>query len=324
MSDTDPSATLAQLSTSLTALEQALDPLLATPLEQHLEQNSLDPLVQARAQVLASYVVHDLVWVYLKAAGVEPAAHPVMQEIERLKGYFGKLKAAQNGGAVPPSAPSRPRMQLDKAAANRFISAAIASQRAKVDPNYTSADDTDDVEMLAGGTHTRFEETEAEKEDLDRLLEDEEEESESLTSSEEGEEDEEDSVVEEMLRGARTGLENAKKTRKQVDLAAGTGAGVGGKKQGTGKRRAMDPFAGYDQPKSSSAPAAADNAPATPRAASNAAAAAAPPSSESGKRKRKDVAAAAPAPSAGGEEEGTSTTGKSKQKRKKLKLKGAK
>lgn len=64
MADTDPSATLAELSTSLTALEQALDPLLATPLQQHLEQTAAadSPLTQARAHVLASYVVHDLVW----------------------------------------------------------------------------------------------------------------------------------------------------------------------------------------------------------------------------------------------------------------------
>jgi exosome complex protein LRP1 len=108
MADTDPSATLAELSTSLTALEQALDPLLATPLQQHLEHSAAaadSPLLQARAHILASYVVHDLVWgqsahslpasapralnpqptlaVYLKAAGIEPASHPVMQELVR-------------------------------------------------------------------------------------------------------------------------------------------------------------------------------------------------------------------------------------------------
>ena len=107
MADTDPSATLAELSTSLTALEQALDPLLATPLQQHLEHSAAadSPLTQARAHILASYVVHDLVWgqsaqslpesapgpetepvplaVYLKAAGIEPASHPVMQELVR-------------------------------------------------------------------------------------------------------------------------------------------------------------------------------------------------------------------------------------------------
>lgn len=72
MADTDCAATLAQLSTALSALEQALDPLLATPLEQHLELESDQPLVQARAQILASYVVHDLVW----GASIVPVPSP--------------------------------------------------------------------------------------------------------------------------------------------------------------------------------------------------------------------------------------------------------
>lgn len=60
MSDTDPTATLASLSSSLSTLEGALAPLLAKPLDDHLDGQ--DPLVQARMQILASYVVHDLIW----------------------------------------------------------------------------------------------------------------------------------------------------------------------------------------------------------------------------------------------------------------------
>lgn len=129
------------------------------------------------------------------------------------------------------------RMQIDKAAANRFISAAISSSRAAVDPNYTPASDDEGGSPAAGpsGTHTRF--TEAEKEDLDRLLEDHD-----LSDEDEDEDDSdrdaEDSVVEEMLRGVRNGLAEAKKTRKDVEAAAG--ASSTGKK----KRKAMDPFAG--------------------------------------------------------------------------------
>lgn len=60
MADTDPSATLATLSTSLDSLETALEPLLAKPFDEVLADQ--DPLVQARLQVLTSYVVHDLIW----------------------------------------------------------------------------------------------------------------------------------------------------------------------------------------------------------------------------------------------------------------------
>jgi hypothetical protein len=131
------------------------------------------------------------------------------------------------------------RMQIDKAAANRFISAAISSSRAAVDPNYTPASDDEDGSLAAAtgpsGTHTRF--TEAEKEDLDRLLEDHDVSDED--EDEDSDRDAEDSVVEEMLRGVRNGLAEAKKTRKDVE-AATAGASSTGKK----KRKAMDPFAG--------------------------------------------------------------------------------
>ncbi|KWU47629.1 hypothetical protein RHOSPDRAFT_31062 [Rhodotorula sp. JG-1b] len=307
MADTDPSATLAELSTSLTALEQALDPLLATPLQQHLEHSAAadSPLTQARAHILASYVVHDLVWVYLKAAGIEPASHPVMQELERLKGYFGKLKAAQNGQSTTTSSnkPDRPRMQIDKAAANRFISAAISSSRAAVDPNYTPASDDETGSPAAGpsGTHTRF--TEAEKEDLDRLLED----HDVSDEEEDSDPDAENSVVEEMLRGARNGLEQAKQTRKDVEAATGTSS------TGKKKRKAMDPFAGYDQPKPASA--TPTKSPAAPVSAPETSTDAGTPASD-GKRKRKDVGAVekdAAAGTGGGE--------LSKRQRKKLRMK---
>ncbi|POY73618.1 hypothetical protein BMF94_3152 [Rhodotorula taiwanensis] len=260
MADTDPSQTLSELSNSLSRLETSLEPLLATPLDQLVQDAALDPLAQARLQVLASYVVHDLVWVYLKTAGVDPAAHPVMQEIERLKGYFGKLKAAQSGIAPASDAkPSRPRMQLDKAAANRFISAAINSNRARVDPNYTEADpmaiDDDDEAAAAeagpSGTHIRF--SEAEQEDVERLLED----KDLSDDNDDDEADDSDGVVEEMLRGAQP--ESAKESK--VAPAAKSDP----KK---GKRKAMDPFAGYDQPKPATAAesksTAASAAPAAP------------------------------------------------------------
>lgn len=56
----DPTTTLSELSTSLTALEEALAPLLATPFEEVSE--GLEPLVKARLDVMVGYVVHDLIW----------------------------------------------------------------------------------------------------------------------------------------------------------------------------------------------------------------------------------------------------------------------
>lgn len=298
MADTDPSQTLSELSSSLSRLESSLEPLLAIPLDQLVHDAELDPLAQARLQVLASYVVHDLVWVYLKTAGVEPAAHPVMEEIERLKGYFGKLKAAQSGTTPASEAkPSRPRMQLDKAAANRFISAAINSNRARVDPNYTEADPMaidDDAAAEAGpsGTHIRF--TEAEQEDVDRLLEDK-----NLSEEDDVDDETEDSdgVVEEMLRGATQGKARSAEGEKKRKPAPSDPK--------KGKRKAMDPFAGYDQPQPATS---AESKPTT---------ASANPATSTKASKR------SPAKSAAGLSESTTPEAPalSKKQRKKLKMK---
>ncbi|GAA5819980.1 hypothetical protein JCM3770_006812 [Rhodotorula araucariae] len=306
MSDSDPAATLGTLKSSLSALEAALAPLVAKPLDLHLEGQ--DPLVQARAQVLASYVVHDLVWVYLKTAGVDPAAHPVMQEIERLKTYFGKLKGAERGLPATADTPARPRMQVDRNAASRFINAAIASQRAQVDPAYTSVEG-EDAEAGPSGTHTRFSEDEDENEadaaealggaEVDRLLEDK-------------PEDEDETPLPE---GDAMEVEPLEVTEQP---SAGTPEKGKGKEGVKGKKRkSLDPFAGYDQPKSSTPRTAATSKAKTPKSAES-------------KRTRASAAAGAGADASSGSGASTPTAaasaeGMSKNARKKLRMKqGAK
>ncbi|GAA6020648.1 hypothetical protein JCM10207_007809 [Rhodosporidiobolus poonsookiae] len=295
MSDTDPTAIVTQLSTSLTALEATLAPLLAQPFQQLLDNSADAPLQQARLQVLASYVVHDLIWVYLKTAGVEPSTHPVMAEIDRLRGYFSKLKQAESG-ALPPAEASKPRMQVDKAAASRFISSAISSRKAAVDPAYAVVEAEKDKEVEAGpsSTHIRFEE-----EEVERLLEDKE---------EEGEGESEGMEVEQGEMESGKGKEKEGKPQKKKEA----------------KRAALDPFAGYDQPstpssgaskksKSKSAPSAASPAPGGPT----------PLSASAGKRKRKEQDGGAGTSMAAAGAEGAAGS-KDKKGKKKLKIKGAK
>lgn len=188
----DPIETLSTLSTAVQELEAALSPILAIPLVELLA-NATDSLEKAKLDVTLAYVVHDLIWIYLKTVGVDPATHPVMEELGRVKEYFDKLKAAETK--------STPRPQIDKAAANRFISAAIASggssQNAVAGPS---------------GTHKRFDDTA-----IDVLLVDEEE-----VVLEKAAEDEVIVVGE---------LDIEKKEKKV-------------------SRPKMDPFAGYDTPKS--------------------------------------------------------------------------
>nr|CRX79003.1 hypothetical protein [Leucosporidium scottii] len=208
MSDSDPTIALSSLSTSLTTLEESLAPLLSTPLDQLLAGPSgsegVEPLLQARLEVLTGYVVHDLIWIYCRTAGVDPNTHPVLQELLRLKSYFDKLKNAEE----PVVEKGRPH--LDKAAATRFINAAISSSRPRTPVDYTpTAGPSTPQELGEKGTHTRFEAGEVEG-DVERLLE-------SADEEEGGSEEVEVEVV------------------KQVEPV---------KKQGRSHRPKMDPFAG--------------------------------------------------------------------------------
>ncbi|GAA5977410.1 hypothetical protein JCM21900_001047, partial [Sporobolomyces salmonicolor] len=185
------------------------------------------------------------------------------------------------------------RMTLDRAAASRFISAAISSSRASVDPFYTplSAPDAD-AEAGPSGTHIRF--TEEQEGDMERLLEDKEEDSE----DEEGEE---------------------------ADQTPGKGKEKAS--TGEGKRKVFDPFAGasltpgslfcrvlidslcagYDQPK-----------PSTPASSGKSTS---KPSSEA-KRKRQGDGIGAEAPASVSSTSTTPTEELSKKQKKKVKKLG--
>jgi len=106
------------------------------------------------------------------------------------------------------------RMQIDKQAASRFINHAIASQKARIDPDYTPGVD-DDAEMGVGGSgiHTRFGEAE-EGEDEDEVLE-------GVEKNEEVERLLDEEVGDEQEVEVETTKEKKKGKRKMLDPFAG-------------------------------------------------------------------------------------------------------
>ncbi|KIY73517.1 hypothetical protein CYLTODRAFT_416893 [Cylindrobasidium torrendii FP15055 ss-10] len=117
MADTSKAkAKLANLSKSLSELEDNLEPLLAQTLPEALLP--LDALQQAKLQTTLSYVIHDLVFIYLKSRGIDPRTHPVFGELERVKEYFGKIDKAEASN-------KQRTVTVDKGAAERFITSAI-------------------------------------------------------------------------------------------------------------------------------------------------------------------------------------------------------
>ncbi|CAO1615470.1 unnamed protein product [Parajaminaea phylloscopi] len=164
-----PSGTLKALSEGLTALESTLRPLLDRPLQDTIAQlergsstasrpgneessgNGLEGrLDAAKLYTAAAYVLLDLVWMQLKVGGQDVAAHPVTAELERVKGYFAKIKFVQSGQTQASSSTHRTgvtlpgqegRARLDQGAAGRFVKNALAASEK--------------------GTHTKFEDSES-------------------------------------------------------------------------------------------------------------------------------------------------------------------
>lgn len=148
-----PLPTLQALSSSLTELTTVLQPLLGHNYEQlnaALQANSATKdnsegelhgrLDAARMQVSVAYVLLDLVWILLKTKGVDTTNHPVMQELERVKSYFGKIKRVQENEKEP-EAEKQNHSKVDKSAAGRFIRAALAGEPGSTPGKHTKFED---------------------------------------------------------------------------------------------------------------------------------------------------------------------------------------
>ncbi|WVR07136.1 hypothetical protein IAU60_004177 [Kwoniella sp. DSM 27419] len=156
MADESPAATLKSLTASLAGLEAALDPLCAEEWSQTVD--GLSTLERAKMDILASYTINDLIWVYLKLKGVDPAKHDVTAELDRIKLYYGKVKAVEEPESARPS--------IDSAAAKRFITSSLpksqhlpktsAAELAAKQARAAVAEQEEDASLRRAGKQGRF------------------------------------------------------------------------------------------------------------------------------------------------------------------------
>ena len=139
---------LTDLSTEIDALTTTLTPLISHPLSQ--QTATLPLLDQAKLYALATYAIESLLFSSLRLSGVDAKAHPVFQELGRVKEYFGKIRVAESGGAGG-SAKKGGGVRVDREAVGRFIRAGLAGNE-RLDRERAAAGAKRKLE----GVHTRF------------------------------------------------------------------------------------------------------------------------------------------------------------------------
>ncbi|XP_055130007.1 nuclear nucleic acid-binding protein C1D-like [Symphalangus syndactylus] len=111
---------LSAFANSIDAVDEMLKNLVSVSRNELLQ--NLDPLEQAKVDLVSAYTLNSMFWVYLSTQGVNPKEHPVKQELERIRVYMNRVKEItykKNAG------------KLDRGAASRFVKNALWEPKLK-------------------------------------------------------------------------------------------------------------------------------------------------------------------------------------------------
>lgn len=111
-----PKKAVRALRSRLNVVKKHLEPIFAKPLSD--VYTKLPVSQRYELEVLLSYSLNTLYYIYLRTQGSDPNKHEVMKELVRVQTYIKKLKRAQGKE-------DKPSMKLDKEAAGRFIKSAM-------------------------------------------------------------------------------------------------------------------------------------------------------------------------------------------------------
>lgn len=116
---TDLPELVEDLEVNIDELSEVFSPLLSNPISKTAA--SLPLLEKAKLYVLAAYSIESLLFSTLQASGADARSHALFTELGRLKGYFGKIKDAEEHIGK-----EEKRAKLDVGAAQRFIKHGLA------------------------------------------------------------------------------------------------------------------------------------------------------------------------------------------------------
>ncbi|XP_048061452.1 nuclear nucleic acid-binding protein C1D [Chanodichthys erythropterus] len=122
---------------SVGSVQNMVQTLVSVSRSDHLLK--LDPLDQAKLDLMSAYALNSMFWMYLVTQGVNPKDHAIKQELERIRTYMNKVKEITD---------RRKAARLDKGAASRFVRNALWDAEDKKRKDTT--------EHSRKGKHTRF------------------------------------------------------------------------------------------------------------------------------------------------------------------------
>ncbi|XP_075412162.1 nuclear nucleic acid-binding protein C1D [Tenrec ecaudatus] len=112
---------LSAFETSIGAVEEMLKTMMSVSRNELLQK--LDPLEQAKVDLVSAYTLNSMFWVYLATQGVNPKEHPVKQELERIREHMNRVKEITD---------KKKAGKLDKGAAARFVKNALWEPKPKI------------------------------------------------------------------------------------------------------------------------------------------------------------------------------------------------
>ncbi|KAI4874095.1 hypothetical protein NFI96_016339, partial [Prochilodus magdalenae] len=98
---------------SVDSVQNVIQTFMSVSKSEHLK---LDPLEQAKLDLMSAYTLNSLFWMYLITQGVNPKDHGIKQELERIRTYMNRVKEITD---------KKKAARLDKGAASRFVRNAL-------------------------------------------------------------------------------------------------------------------------------------------------------------------------------------------------------
>ncbi|KAM4729635.1 nuclear nucleic acid-binding protein C1D isoform 1-T2 [Anableps anableps] len=105
---------LTTFNSSVNAVKTMLEKLMSMSRNDLMQK--LDPLDQAKLDLMSVYTLNSLFWMYLVTRGINPREHGIKQELERIRTYMNRVKEITD---------KKKAARLDKGAASRFMRNAL-------------------------------------------------------------------------------------------------------------------------------------------------------------------------------------------------------